>query len=81
MNDLPLEQKRTWVISLMIECPMGKSLEDCPAREVRGLPLAQIAKLVDGMSEEELSSIIDHHKRCLRERESQHARSFRWQNK
>jgi hypothetical protein len=67
--ELPLDQKRTWVIALMIKCPMGTPLEDCPAAEVRGRPLDDITKRVGEMTDEEINRIIDHHKQCLCKRE------------
>jgi hypothetical protein len=69
LMELPLEQKRTWVIALMIKCPMGRPLEDCPVEEVRGLSLDNIMKVVGKMTDEEINRVIDHHQQCLYKRE------------
>ncbi len=69
MTEFPLDQRRSWVIALMIECPLGEALLGCPATGVRGLPLAEVVKLVDELSEEELNRIIRHHRQCLDARE------------
>ena len=66
---LALEDKVTWVQGLMIDCPRGKALESCPAKDVRMLPLPERLALVKQMVESQLDEIITHHKRCLRERE------------
>ena len=69
MTKPTLEERRNWVISLMIECPMGESLDGCPAKDVRGRPLGNIVELVGGMREDELNEIIAYHRDCLRKRE------------
>lgn len=69
LTEFPLDQRRTWVIALMIECPLGEALDGCPAPGVRGLPLDEIVKLVGELSEEELDRIIGHHRQCLDTRE------------
>jgi len=69
MNELTHENKEVWVQGLMIDCPMGKVLESCPAKAVRALPLQERFALVKQMEESQLDEIIAHHKRCLKERE------------
>jgi hypothetical protein len=69
MQELTIEDQKIWVKGLMIDCPMGKALDTCPAKEVRAIPLRDRLKLVDEMVDEQLSQIIAHHKRCLYERE------------
>ncbi len=66
---LAQEDKVIWVQGLMIDCPMGKALESCPAKDVRTLPLRERLALVKQMDEGQLDEIITHHKQCLRERE------------
>ncbi len=69
MDGLTLENKRTWVLRLMIDCPMEKALETCPAKDVRVLPLEEKLALVNQMEESHLDETITHHRRCLKERE------------
>ena len=69
INELKLESKQIWVQGLMIDCPMRKALETCPAKEVRKLPLKERLTLVSQMDESQLNDIITYHKLCLRERE------------
>jgi len=69
LKEFPLEQRRTWVIALMIECPLGEALDGCPAAGVRGLPLAEVVELVGELREEDLNRIIRHHRQCLDTRE------------
>ena len=61
--------KKTWVKGLLIDCPVGKPLEDCPAKDIRGLPTKERSRIVDDMTEEAVDEILDHHRRCVQERE------------
>ncbi len=69
MEELTDKHKKVWVKGLMIDCPMGIPLVDCPAKEVRDLPIPDRLKLVDEMDIDQLTGIITHHKQCLKKRE------------
>jgi hypothetical protein len=65
-----LRDKRTWVKGILVDCPAGTPVEDCPARAMRSLTLPQLVSIVNGMSEKKLDAIMAHHQNCLREREA-----------
>ncbi|MEE8437016.1 MAG: hypothetical protein V3S22_01635, partial [Candidatus Neomarinimicrobiota bacterium] len=65
---LTLEQKRIKVIGLIIDCPMGKSLPDCPTKDYRLLSIAEQAKAANAMDEKYIDQIIRHHQQCLEKR-------------
>ena len=69
MEKLNLEQKMDWVLGLLVACPFGKPLKDCPLEKARALSLKDRFKLVRTMDEGELDAIFTHHQHCLRERE------------
>jgi len=69
MELLTLEQKRAWVVGLVIDCPFGRAFDTCPAKEVRKLPIPDRIDIVKGMDENQFDQIIDHHRECLRQRE------------
>ena len=69
MHGLTFEEKLIWVQGLMINCPMGKALETCPAKDVRAIPLKERLALTKQMEESQLDEILAHHRRCLKERE------------
>jgi hypothetical protein len=58
-----------WVKGLMVECPLHNALPDCPANELRTLPLTQRIAAVDAMSESALQQIMAHHRECIAKRE------------
>jgi len=62
--------KKTWVQGLMVECPFGKALATCPAKDLRVLPIEERFKLVRQMEESQIDEIITHHRQCLKEREA-----------
>ena len=70
MNEMSIEQMRSWVIALLIRCPFGKLLDDCPAKGIRGLPRHALIGAAGEMDEKQINGIIAHHKECLRTREA-----------
>lgn len=63
------EEKFVRLLGLLIECPLEKPLDDCPAKQYRGLSLDEKYKLTRSMKEEDIDNIIYHHQECLRLRE------------
>jgi len=68
-DNLTFENKITWVLGLMIDCPLGKAIDSCPLKDYRKLPLNNRFKLVNQMSEDQLNQIILEHNLCIEERE------------
>ena len=66
---MELKYRRVWLKGLVISCPFGKALEDCPANEIRKLPLSERMTVVDNMTDKQVDKTLDHHKNCLAERE------------
>ena len=68
--ELPtLEYKRAWVKGLVFDCPFGKALDTCLAKEIRKLGIAGQIDIADSMDESQLDQIIAHHQGCLLLRE------------
>ena len=65
---MELDHKRIWVKGLLMACTMEKALDDCPVKELRNLPINERLIIVDEMKAEDLESIIEYHKMCLRKR-------------
>ena len=68
---LPLEQKEIFVKDLIISCPLGKPLGDCPLNDIRSLPTETRVEIVDQMDEVRLDQIIAYHQKCLLKRGKQ----------
>ena len=69
---MELEHKRIWVKGLLIECTMRKVLDDCPAKELRKLPIEERLKIADEMKADQIEFIIAYHKECLRRRDEKY---------
>jgi hypothetical protein len=69
MEILNLERKRALVFGLVYECPLAYPLENCPAKQIRDLPLKDATKMVMDMEENQLDKIITCHRQCIGERE------------
>lgn len=60
--------KRVWVKGLLVDCPVGRPLESCPASKIRGLPLPNLVSAVNRMSDRKIDAIIKYHENCARKR-------------
>jgi hypothetical protein len=63
------EKKRKYIIELLMGCPFGSPLVDCPARDMRKFPIKEQMEILDDMSERDIDTIITYHKKCLRKRQ------------
>lgn len=66
---------RTYELDLMglvVDCPFGHSLPDCPLKSLRRLPLRERIRLVKIMPQTKAIKIINHHRNCLNVRERRH---------
>ena len=71
---LDIEDKKAWVQGLLVDCPVGKGLDTCPAKDLRSLPIKTRLNLVREMDEGQIDQIIVHHKTCLAGREKRQTR-------
>jgi hypothetical protein len=66
---MELQHNKIWLKGLLIGCPMGWALDDCPVEELRKAPIKESLNIVDEMRTEEIYNIIKQHKECIRKRE------------
>ena len=69
MEELISNQKRDWVKGLLIGCPFGKPLDNCPLEKYRSLTVSERFTLADNMNEKQIDEVIIYHQSCLRQRE------------
>ncbi len=65
-----LIEKQTWVLGLAVKCPCGEAMNNCPANELRELPLAERFKVARDFGEPLLDAIIEHHENRIKARMS-----------
>ena len=70
LSALPYDNKKVWVKSLVMDCPLGKPLASCALTDLRKLNVGERASLVDRMAEVQLEEIIEIHRRCRAKREA-----------
>jgi hypothetical protein len=63
------EHRRSWLLGLFMECPLGEELETCPAREFRKLSLDDRIQIADGVPVDVVDSFLKRHHLCLSARE------------
>jgi hypothetical protein len=66
MDKLALQIKLTWVLGLMINCPLGKTLNNCSEKNIRKLPIEKRIARIKKMGEDELRGITMHCKDCMK---------------
>ena len=69
MKKLSIEQNRGMLDGLLFECPMGETLDDCPARELRATPIEKQRITVHAMTPEQVEDVVVRHTQCLKKRE------------
>ena len=69
---MKLEQyeKQRWMIDIVANCPRRAPLPDCPALDIRRLPMLKRIVKVERMSDRELSTILGCHGKCLAKRDN-----------
>ena len=60
--------KRIWTKGLALECPLGKAVDDCPLNALRHLPVSQMNSAINGLSDEQVDSIVMIHHTCYQDR-------------
>ena len=62
------EEKRAWAKVLLVKCPFGLELFNCPVKKIRKLPLKERMDLINNMPNKEIDTIIGHHIDCQKTR-------------
>ena len=57
------------ISGLLIKCPLGERLDDCPFNKYRHLSIQEKCDLAMNMSEEDAEKIIYQHRECILLRE------------
>lgn len=65
MNVRTLNGKSEFVQCLMVTCPMGVALDNCPVKVIRTFPLNKRMEIVRRMPSSQLDAIIAGHRKCL----------------
>jgi len=60
-----LSDKKIWLLGLLVACPEGKPLTDCPLEKYRELSCQDRLSALENFTEGEVEKIINHHNQCL----------------
>ena len=61
---MKLFYEKLWIHGLIVACPEGTPLVDCPLEKYRKFTLEERLKIVEELSDEEIKEIIKHHNQC-----------------
>lgn len=67
MNKRALNEK-IMLKGLVVGCPMGSPLSDCPLNGLRSVPLNRLNSMVDGLPEETVTNFFKVHTQCFESR-------------
>ena len=56
---------------LLFYCPMEKESDDCPFELIRKIEVIKRIEFIDKIIEDEQRIILEHHKKCIKNREKQ----------
>jgi hypothetical protein len=54
---------------LIFNCPVGEEVDGCKYRKIRKLPVKERLAYFNALTEREIASWVNHHKKCLSVRE------------
>jgi len=62
---MELTDTKIWVYGLLVACPQGKPLSDCPLEKYRIGSNKDRLNVLEKFTEEQVEEIIKHHNQCL----------------
>lgn len=62
-----VRDKRIWIKGLTLECPLGIPDRDCPLNALRPLPVTQMNKTINSLTDEQVESIFKIHRQCYKD--------------
>ena len=63
-----LHRKRIWIKGLVMECPHGTPVQDCPLNGLRGLPIHEANSVINGLSDQQANDYMKIHRKCYHHR-------------
>jgi len=60
---------RSWLTGLLMNCPFGFRVNNCPFMDMEALPLPVKIELLEKMEQYDMTKNIQHHMDCFRRRE------------
>ena len=65
-----LSDKKIFIFGLLVACPLGKAMYDCPLEKYRNVSNKERLNYLERFSDEEQDKILQHHHQCLLRRYS-----------
>ena len=64
-----MENKRIWIKGLVMQCPHGIPMNDCPLNGLRSIPSREANKVVNEMGDYLVHAYLRSHRRCTNHRQ------------
>ena len=59
---------RIWIKGLVMECPHGIPVIDCPLNGLRNLPITEANRIINATPDKQLSAYLKTHRQCYSNR-------------
>ena len=59
---------RIWIKGLVMECPHGIPVDDCPLNGLRSLPVPEANRIINGISDKQAKLYLQTHRQCYHHR-------------
>ena len=63
-----IQNKRIWIKGLVMECPHGTPVMDCPLNGLRNLPIHEANSVINGLSDKQANDYMETHRTCYNHR-------------
>lgn len=70
-----LEEKRSWLMDMIIACPFGKHTHNCEINLLRSVSLCHSLDIVQDLPEQEIDILFEYHEKCSAERRAENGYS------
>jgi hypothetical protein len=63
-----LLNNRIWIKGLVMQCPHGVPVNDCPLNGLRNLPIAEANRIINDTSDAQVMTYLKTHRQCYNRR-------------
>ena len=63
-----IQNKRIWIKGLVMECPHGTPVLDCPLNGLRNLPIHEANSVINGLPDKQVTDYLKTHRKCYNHR-------------
>ncbi len=63
-----MQNRRIWIKGLVMECPHGFPVSDCPLNGLRSLPIPEANRVINTLPDKRVTDYMKTHRKCYNHR-------------